>query len=74
MIIMDLTALAGVIGSIGFPAVMCLWMARHTERLEDKHSEEISELRKVVEENTIAVVKLCEKIDDHGGRYDDDGH
>lgn len=60
---MDINTMIQLIGSLGFPIAMCLWMAKHMQTMQERHSEEIKALREVVQENTIALVKLVDKID-----------
>lgn len=60
---MDLNTLVQLIGSLGFPIAMCVWMAKHMQTMEENHRQEIDSLRKVVQENTVALVQLVDKID-----------
>lgn len=60
---MDLNVMVQLIGSLGFPIAMCIWMAKHMQNMQEKHADEINALREVVQENTIALVKLVDKID-----------
>lgn len=60
---MDVNTMVQLIGSLGFPIAMCLWMAKHMQSMQEKHAEEINALREVVQENTIALVKLVDRID-----------
>lgn len=51
-----------VITTVGFPIAMCLLMAWYVKYVEDKHKNEIDNLRTVIEQNTIALTKLCERL------------
>ena len=59
---MDITTLSQLIGSLGFPIVACFYMARMQERQNEQHSKEVEELRKSVDNNTKAMIKICTKI------------
>lgn len=56
-----------IITTVGFPIAMCLLMAWYIKYAEDKHKAEIDQLRTVIEQNTVALTKLCERI----GKADD---
>lgn len=71
---MDYTTIVSLIGSLGFPIVMCLIMfwyvnktnSRHTEQtqaLNQLHKNEIEQLAKAVENNTIIQEKTSEAIE-----------
>lgn len=60
--------------SLGFPIVACGAMAYYVKYLEDKHREErdklneshsleMTKLTETVNNNTIALTRLCEKMD-----------
>ena len=62
------------ITTVGFPIVMCGAMAYYVKYMTDKHREEVAKLNeqhkeemleivKAVDNNTLALSKLCEKLD-----------
>ena len=62
------------ITTVGFPIVMCLAMCyyilkvndQHTKdmlSLNEKHQQEISDITTAINNNTIAIQKLCDKLD-----------
>lgn len=66
-------ALITAVSTLGFPIVMCGVMGYYVKYTTDKHREEVKEINKqhatemkdiskAVENNTIALTKLCEKI------------
>lgn len=59
---MDITTLTQLVGSLGFPIVACFYMAKMQEKQNEQHSKEVSELRKSVDNNTKAMIKLCTKL------------
>lgn len=63
---MSVNEIVQLVGSLGFPIVCCgvlFWDHLKTEerRQEDNqmHKEEVAELRKSIEANTIAINSLC---------------
>lgn len=60
---MDLNAITTIISTVGFPIAMCVYMVYVLEKMNEKHKAEIDNLRTTIENNTIAVVKLVEKLD-----------
>ena len=59
---MDVELLTQLIGSLGFPIVACIYMAVTQQKSEERHSKEVDELRKAVNNNTNVMVKLCTKL------------
>ncbi len=71
---MDWNVIMQAVTTVGFPIVMCAAMAYYVKDTTDKHREEIAKLNeqhkqemldiiKAVDNNTIALTKLCEKLD-----------
>lgn len=71
---MDWNMAIQAVSTFGFPIVMCGVMGCYVKYITDKHREEVSKLNeqhkqemlgivKAVDNNTIALTKLCEKID-----------
>lgn len=70
---MDITQLTQMIMNVGFPIVMCGAMAWYVKDTSDKHREEVQQLNQQHQEemgqvtealnnNTLALQKLCDKI------------
>ncbi len=70
---MDIKVLLDAVSLVGFPIVMCLVFVLYVKYLTDKNAEQInkltdqhrletSELTKAVENNTLALTRLIEKI------------
>ena len=59
---MELETLTQLISSLGFPIVACIYMAVTQQKSEERHSKEVDELRKAVNNNTNVMVKLCTKL------------
>lgn len=72
---MDWSVIMQAVTTVGFPIVMCAAMAYYVKYTTDKHRDEIAKLNeqhkqemldiiKAVDNNTIALTKLCEKLDE----------
>lgn len=66
-----------MITTVGFPIVACLFMgwyvkyqtdAYRTEvkDMQKEHKEEITKVTEALQNNTLALQKLCDKLDDKG--------
>lgn len=51
------------IGSVGFPIVMCIILVYYMKQMEQTHQNELEQLRSTIEQNTIALTKLYEKVE-----------
>lgn len=60
---MDFNAITQIISSVGFPIAMCIYVMYAMQKQTESHKKEIDELRKTIENNTVAIVKLVEKLD-----------
>lgn len=60
---MEINTVTQLISSVGFPIALCVYMIYAMQKQGENHKSEINELTKALENNTIAVVKLVEKID-----------
>lgn len=71
---MDVKVLIDAISVVGFPIIMCLVFmyyvkyltdknAEQIDKINDLHRQETSELTKAVENNTLALTRLLEKMD-----------
>lgn len=71
---MDINLIMQALSSFGFPVVMCAAMAYYVKystdksreevaRLNEQHKEEMLEITKAIENNTLAITRLCEKLD-----------
>ncbi len=74
---MDIKVLLDAISLVGFPIVMCLVFmyyvkyltdknAEQIDKMNDQHRQETNELTKAVENNTLALTRLIEKMDKEG--------
>lgn len=72
---MDVNTIITLISSVGFPIVAAGFIAWYTNKLTDnfrgdvkqlqqEHKEETEKLRGTVEQNTLVIQKLIDKLDD----------
>lgn len=70
---MDPTAVVSLIGSLGFPIVACIYMARYVNKqmdgyredvkeMQKEHKEEIGKVTDALNNNTRAVIELSDYI------------
>lgn len=59
---MDFNALVQSISTVGFPIIMCLILLYYMKSNSEKHGDEVSQLRNAIENNTIVITKLMERI------------
>ena len=55
---MDTQAITTLIGSLGFPIVMCLIMVKVMMQMEESHKTEIESLKESLNNNTNVLTKL----------------
>lgn len=68
---MDVGALQTLIANLGFPIACVIAMFYMWNKEREDHKEEIQEVTKAVENNTIAVTKLVEKLNrEEVGRHE----
>lgn len=60
---MDVNVITTIISTVGFPIAMCIYMVYTLQKMNENHKTEIDNLRTTIENNTVAVVKLVEKLD-----------
>lgn len=52
-----------LVSNLGFPIAMCLLMYSQMIKQNNQHQEEISTVKEAISNNTIALTKLSEKLD-----------
>lgn len=55
---MDYNVIVQTVSSVGFPIIMCLMLYNQMLKTEEVHKQEIAELRKAIENNTLALNNL----------------
>ena len=71
---MDLTTILQAIATVGFPVCACIVIGWYFSKVNDNyrndikeitasHKEEISQLSKVIQDNSLVIQKLCDSLD-----------
>ena len=60
---MDGSTIASLISQVGFPIACCCVMFYSLTREQDNHKQEMTAMVEAVNNNTIALTKLAEKIE-----------
>lgn len=63
---LDIQAITALIGSLGFPIAACIAMFAMLNKEREEHKSEMSEVTKAIQNNTLALQALKDKLDDHG--------
>lgn len=61
---MDITIVTQLVSTVGFPIAMCALMAYYIKYTQDRHREEINSIREALNNNTIVLQKLVDKLDE----------
>ena len=59
---MDLNAFTTLIGSLGFPIVMCLLLYYRMDKQDENHKTEMEKITEALNNNTQALTSLATKI------------
>lgn len=59
---MDVSAVVQSISTVGFPIVMCLLFMYYIKYINDQHKDEIDKLSQSVNNNTLVMQKLLDKL------------
>lgn len=65
---MDTSTIVQIVSSLGFPIACCVAMFWQNTKLNENHKEETTKLSEAINNNTIALNHLIDKI---GGRNND---
>ena len=71
---MDFNTIIAAIGSLGFPIIACLalgWYVKYTtdsanvrmDNIQKEHKEEVTKMTEALQNNTLAIQRLCDKLD-----------
>ena len=55
--------LTTLISTLGFPVGMCLIMCYYINKINDAHKEETDKFAEALNNNTVVLQKLCDKLD-----------
>lgn len=58
-----LNDISTLISTLGFPIAMCLIMCYYINKINDAHKEESDKFAEALNNNTVVLQKLCDKLD-----------
>lgn len=61
---MDFNTIIQMISTIGFPIAMCIYLLFYIKSFDEKYCEQLNNMAKAIENNTLAITKLMGMIDD----------
>lgn len=59
---MDVASITQLIGSLGFPIVACIALYVTLNKQSEQHKEEMNKITESLNNNTIAITKLTERL------------
>lgn len=59
---MEMTSILEIISTVGFPIACCVAMFLQQNKITENHKNEMSEMKSAIDNNTIALTKLIEKL------------
>ena len=62
---MDVTSITQIITQIGFPIAVCLICFWYIKKMQEDHKEEMNKMAEAIQNNTIVMQKLVDKIGDN---------
>lgn len=63
---MDISTIAQLISTIGFPIAMCIYLLFYIKSFDEKYCEKLDSMAKAIENNTVVISKLMTMIDKAG--------
>lgn len=60
---MDLSTVTNLISTIGFPITISLVLMYYIMKLNDNHSNEVKALTNALNNNTVILQRVCDKLD-----------
>lgn len=60
---MDTATVTSLIGTVGFPIVMCLLLWHRMEKQDEQHKEEMNNITAALNNNTQALTELSTKLE-----------
>lgn len=59
---MDVASFTQIIGSLGFPIFVCIYLVWNQRQEEEMHRQEVDKLSEAVINNTLVLQKLLDKM------------
>lgn len=63
---MDVSMVTSLIGSLGFPIACCIALFYQLHKSDENHKEEMQKVTEALNQNTIAITQLTEKLEREG--------
>ena len=63
---MDANTVTTIISTLGFPIFMCVALCWFIVRTNDAHKEEAKQMTEAIQNNTLVIQKLVDKLDKDG--------
>lgn len=60
---MELSVITELISGVGFPIAVCCVMFWVINKIQTEHKEEVNHLSEAIQNNTLAITKLVEKME-----------
>lgn len=60
---MELTTILQLISTVGFPIAMCIYLLFYIKSFDEKYCEQLTNMSKAIENNTLVIAKLSTKLD-----------
>lgn len=61
---MDFNTVTQFVSTLGFPIAVCLICFWYINKREEQHKEEVTELAKAINNNSMVMQKLTDKLED----------
>lgn len=61
---MDINSVTQFISTLGFPIAVCLICFWYINKREEQHKDEVTELSKAINNNTLVMQKLVDRLGD----------
>lgn len=59
---MEVSTILEIISSVGFPIACCVVMFLQLNKMTENHKNEMLEMKNAIDNNTIALMKLIDKL------------
>lgn len=66
---MDVNAISTLISSVGVPSALCFVFAYVIYKMSEQHKEETAKMTEALNNNTLAIQKLSDRLDEIEKRY-----
>ncbi len=64
---MDVQAITSIITNVGFPIAVCLICFWYINKMQEQHKAETDKLTEALNNNTLVMQKLINKLENKGG-------